>query len=315
MLKGDILFYYVVNISYLCTMIRANVSPLAIYDSVDYQRHREFLEGGITMPSYPLIVPAHSFSSYQFVVTEDDTLLRTGGLIEFYTKDGDYVSTGSRSPKVLHLSGNTYLIYADVLSYEPSLDCGWYYAKIRIATPHGTKDYYTEVFESVELLRDYIHIRYNNARGDFDLPIGLDEYASIKFFNSTFCFDVYLRSCLAKPEYTYEDKVDARMGYPFRESISTKKSYRATYIAPEYLCDAMSILPLCDNVTIEWRGKVYKPISTSVNVSSWDGDLAQCELSFDVNNIVSNVGGIYVEPPQTADADSRFSIQFNDNFN
>ena len=97
------------------------------------------------------------------------------------------------------------------------------------------------------------------------------------------------------------------MGYTFIESQVSKKIYKFTFIAPEYLCDALRIVRLCENKRITNKSQVYD-LTTFNMEPKWEdqGDLASVECEFETDTVIANIGGY---TPELAGGD------FNDDYN
>lgn len=107
----------------------------------------------------------------------------------------------------------------------------------------------------------------------------------------TFGFELLIDTTIAKPNYTFEEKSSDRLGYRYIESQVSNKGYQFTFIAPEYLCDALRLLPMCNDRTIVDKWHTYDKI-TDVNVEiEWldQGDLARVTISFNHDTVVANL--------------------------
>ena len=82
-------------------------------------------------------------------------------------------------------------------------------------------------------------------------------------------------------------------------------------MAPEYLCDALRIVRLCENKQITSKLQTYEPISFNMT-PKWEdqGDLAAVECEFETDTIVANLGG-YHKVPIGGD----YNNDYNDDFN
>lgn len=164
---------------------------------------------------------------------------------------------------------------------------------------------YSEVFTSSNNIDNCILLEYGNSY-NFELS------GSIVDFSDNFKFRCYVCSQIGKPEYVFEEEVTERMGYSFMESQVSKKVYNFTFLAPEYLCDALRIVRLCDNKRIEGpNSKVYS-LSTFEMNPEWEeqGDLASVECSFETDTVIANIGGY---TPVLLGGD--FNNDFNNDFN
>ena len=97
---------------------------------------------------------------------------------------------------------------------------------------------------------------------------------------------------MGKPEYSFEEEATKRLGYSFIESQVSKKTYKFNTVIPEYICDAMRIIRLCSQKKITCKGETYDAITFNMEVD-WQeqGDLASVTCEFDVDNIITNLGG------------------------
>ena len=82
------------------------------------------------------------------------------------------------------------------------------------------------------------------------------------------------------------------MGYAFIESQVSKKVYKFTFVAPEYLCDALRIVRLCDTKLIHSKRQMYELTTFNMDVE-WQeqGDLASVECEFETDTVIANIGG------------------------
>ena len=131
--------------------------------------------------------------------------------------------------------------------------------------------------------------------------------------SDSFKFKCYLPTQIGKPEYDFEEEATERMGYTFIESQVSKKLYKFTFLAPEYLCDALRIVRLCNDKQITSKGQVYG-LTTFNMKPEWEeqGDLAAVECEFETDTVISNIGGY--EPVLGGDFNNDFNNDFNTDF-
>lgn len=113
----------------------------------------------------------------------------------------------------------------------------------------------------------------------------------IYFDDRKFGFRLLINTTIGKPNYTFEEKASDRLGYRYIESQISNKNYQFTFIAPEYLCDALRLLPMCNSRVISdglYRYDKVTDVEVSVN---WleQGDLAQVTIAFNNDTVVSNL--------------------------
>lgn len=257
------------------------ISPLKFYDDFHKQnRYRSFAYGHVA----PLITNPNAVSPFQLIVSGDvsevyvrsaDTDKRvTGNVVERF-KDAGLRNVSENGYNILLFLGIFPL--SGVIDYE-----GQYWLEI-----HSGGWYYSEVFCSDNNVDDCLKIEYWNPEGDFALKNGI-----IVLGSENFHFILLLKSELGKPEYSFEEEATKRLGYSFIESQVSKKTYKFNTVIPEYLCDAMRIIRLCSQKKITCKGETYDAITFNMEVD-WQeqGDLASVTCEFDVDNIITNLGG------------------------
>ena len=257
------------------------ISPLKFYDNFHKQnRYRSFAYGHVA----PLITNPNVVSPFQLIVSGNvsevyvrsaDTNKRvTGNVVEKF-KDAGLRNVSKNGYKVLLFLGIFPL--SGIIDYE-----GQYWLEI-----HSGGWYYSEVFCFDNNIDDCLKVEYWNPEGDFALKNGI-----IVLGSENFHFILLLKSELGKPEYSFEEEATKRLGYSFIESQVSKKTYKFNTVIPEYLCDAMRIIRLCSQKKITCKGETYDAITFNMEVD-WQeqGDLASVTCEFDVDNIITNLGG------------------------
>ena len=257
------------------------ISPLKFYDDFHKQnRYRSFAYGHVA----PLITNPNVVSPFQLIVSGNvsevyvrsaDTNKRvTGNVVERF-KDAGLRNVLKNGYNILLFLGIFPL--SGVIDYE-----GQYWLEI-----HSGGWYYSEVFCFDNNIDDCLKVEYWNPEGDFALKNGI-----IVLGSENFHFILLLKSELGKPEYSFEEEATKRLGYSFIESQVSKKTYKFNTVIPEYLCDAMRIIRLCSQKKITCKGETYDAITFNMEVD-WQeqGDLASVTCEFDVDNIITNLGG------------------------
>ena len=262
------------------------LSPLKFYDNVNKQnRYRSFAYGHVA----PLITNPNVVSPFQLIVGGDVT--------EVYVRDANtntritdnvverFKEAGLRNDTIKdsNLIGHNVLSFLGVFPLDGILKHqGQYWLEI-----YAGAWYYSEVFCYDENVENCLKIEYWNPEGDLMLKNGLVALGSLNFH---FC--LLLRTELGKPEYSFEEEATTRLGYSFVESQVSKKTYNFNAIVPEYICDAMRLIRLCSNKRITSMGEEYEALTFDMTVDWQDqGDLASVDCSFDVDNIIVNLGG------------------------
>lgn len=257
------------------------ISPLKFYDNFHKQnRYRSFAYGHIA----PLITNPNVVSPFQLIVS--------GNVSEVYVRSADTnkrvtdnVVERFKDAGLRNVSKNSYniLLFLGIFPLSGVIDYeGQYWLEI-----HSGEWYYSEVFCFDNNIDDCLKVEYWNPEGDFALKNGI-----IVLGSENFHFILLLKSELGKPEYSFEEEATKRLGYSFIESQVSKKTYKFNTVIPEYLCDAMRIIRLCSQKKITCKGETYDAITFNMEVD-WQeqGDLASVTCEFDVDNIITNLGG------------------------
>lgn len=258
------------------------ISPLKFYDDFHKQnRYRSFAYGYVA----PLITNPNVVSPFQLIVSGNvsEVYVRsantnkrvTGNVVEKFKDAGLRNVTKDNKYNILLFLGIFPL--SGVIDYE-----GQYWLEI-----HSGGWYYSEIFCFDNNIDDCLKVEYWNPEGDFALKNGI-----IVLGSENFHFILLLKSELGKPEYSFEEEATKRLGYSFIESQVSKKTYKFNTVIPEYLCDAMRIIRLCSQKKITCKGETYDAITFNMEVD-WQeqGDLASVTCEFDVDNIITNLGG------------------------
>lgn len=279
-------------------LVNNNISPLPFYDNIALQNHRkDYAFGQI----YQLITHKNMLLPFQ-VVLSSGTSVSWVGLYDFNT--GKYIditnSMKENGLTVKSFTGFNLLKYPGTLPIVEIKYEGLYYLAINIS---NLGIIYSDLFTIVNRVSDYLLIEYSNSY-NFELKNGVVD------FSDNFTFRCYLNTQVGKPEYDFEEEATERMGYTFIESQVSKKIYKFTFIAPEYLCDALRIVRLCENKQITSKSQVYD-LTTFNMEPEWEdqGDLASVECEFETDTVIANIGGY---TPELAGGD--FNNDFNNDY-
>lgn len=267
-------------------LINNNLSPLPFYDSLEKQNHRKSYAFGQV---YPLITYRNMLLPFQVVLTKGTKV----NWAKLYSLKGDIKIDITDSliengiTLVNKYSGFVVLKYPGTLPITEIKQEGQYYLAISV---NDFGIIYSDVFTVCNDVSNCLLIEYRNSKG-LALKNGIID------FSDNFKFKCYVCAEIGKPEYIFEEEATERMGYTFIESQISKKVYKFTFLAPEYLCDALRIVRLCENKQIISNGQTYDLTTFSME-PKWEeqGDLAAVDCEFETDTVVANTGGFEPVP-------------------
>jgi len=278
------------------------LSPLKFYDKIAKQSHRKtYAYGHIS----PLIVKLHSIPSFQFVLKQNSNLSSA------YLRDKDdkrVTADISQSLKEGSLSVSLYddryyvVVFRGIFPIAEVIYEGYYYLELIF---ENGDSYYSEMFCFTNSVDDCLEIEYWNSTNNFYIKDG------IIAFPEGFHFKLLLKTEIGKPEYNFEEEGTKRLGYNFIESQVSKKIYKFNAVVPEYICDALRLIRLCDNKIIRSKGDEFEAISFDMEVE-WQtqGDLASVNCEFETDNIIANLGG-FIPDKKGGDYNSDYNNDYD----
>lgn len=281
-----------------------NFSVLPFYRSIEEQNHRKSYAYG---EIYPLYCPVSRLIPFQFF--RNHTEGASIELVELYDKNGKLIAVITEQMKTAGLQlvhveeyGYDVIVYTAQLPITIQYPEGMYYLAIRVA---GTT-YYSDIFTAVQDVSSYLRIEWYDVE-NFVLDSGIIVYNNPKFRNV-----LYLCTELGKPEYQFEEEGESRDGYFFPTKRLSEKTYRFTFLASEYLCDAMRLIRMADIIKIrDQYGRQYR-CDTFLITPRWQtqGDLASVEAEFETDTIAKKICFGYTIPDK-----GDFNSDFNNDFN
>lgn len=236
---------------------------------------------------YPLITPNGYFPTFQFTLPGDYPQLDVCDF-RLFNADGEFVLNvtsalieAGLSTAVSTLNPEyTTFIYSAAEPYTLDLPEGSYY--LRMSFPNGI-EIYSEIFTIVNDISDCIEISWWD---DEDLYFD----AGYILYQNAFRHKLYLKAGLGRPSYEYDEEGTTRSGYYFAEKQVSEKVYKFTFVAPEFLCDAIRFIRISDNVVVKYLGKTYN-CDSFLPSFDWleQGDLAGVEVEFKTNTVVKKI--------------------------
>ena len=265
--------------------VNNNISVLPFYTNINEQNHRKSYAYGEV---YPLYCQAGVLLPFQIM---REHRVNSVTQVQMYRKDGTLVSTLTQSMSDVGLQvvpfsayGYDIILYPAVFPITQMFD-GQYY----LTLTDGVETWYSEVFTVVQNISSYLKIEWYN---DDDLVFDGGRFL---FKNPSFQNFLYFAAEVGKPEYTFEEEGENRDGFFFPEKQLSEKRYKCSILAPEYLCDVMRLIRMCDHVRITDKyGRVYD-CDQFLITPEWQeqGDLASVEVEFETDTVVKKIGRGY----------------------
>lgn len=215
----------------------------------------------------------------------DDTL--QADLTDYMLKAMSFVRTNG---------GDTFYYVCEDYSLPAEIPNGTYYLKFSDGSNYGGV-WYSEMFSyAFNSLggRQLVNITwYDN--GNLALEQGVIPYGEKGPTDTYYTNSINVPVSVGRPEYETEKEGDERDGFFFMEKGISRKTYRFTFHAPEYLCDALRLVPVSDNVLIHdyLRNASYDVDDIDMEVE-WleQGNYAQVTFTFHTDTVVKNLGKI-----------------------
>ena len=298
-------------------LVNNNLSPLPFYLASSptdgtgwWDCSRDYAYGSV----YPLICPLDYLIPFQIQLPDDFGSLQQIQLINVDRSSVSAITLQMASAGLELLTENGHKILRFPAKYPLVLNkvVGQYFLRIlylQAGTVSTIKALWSDVFTMVQNPDCYLRIDYSNSyplvTGGTGVYFGGD---------NGFKFSIWLDTQIGKPEYIFEEESTERMGYTFIESQVSKKRFNFAFVAPEYLCDAMRIIRMCDNVNIYSKGRTYDAIKFELDIN-WEeqGNLASVTATFDTDTVLVNLGGYKGAAPtvEPTDYNSDYNLDFD----
>lgn len=169
-------------------------------------------------------------------------------------------------------------------SFREALPQGTYRAEFSI----GTQFYISTPFcviPGIETSSKYLLIEYWNDE-KIAYPGGFITTGA----NNDFRYQMYVPATICKPKYEFEEELTKRAGYKFLELQTSTKVYAFTFVAPEFICDAMRLIRLSDYIRISHDGEYYNALNFEFDVD-WQEQLylAAVDCQFETDSIIQKL--------------------------
>ena len=272
----------------------SNTNILAWYPDQRYQQHRKsYAQGQVwplvalhyTLPPFQVyrehleataitsLIITHIQTSTQYNVTL--TMINDGGLnIQEFSPSGQTASDLIVYPGLVQMT-------------DVSLPEGQYDAVMT----DGTNTWYSERFYMTAYVGNLVKINYWH-RTPFTLPEGHISYAD-PYYNFIY---LPLPCEVNRPRIEEEEEIEERDGHKFPIYMISKKVFRIVgLLLPEYLFDALRLVWMHTDVTVEFDGIEYTTDSFRIIYDDFEktGHLAPVTIEFTTDTVVTATG--YIE--------------------
>lgn len=263
--------------------VHNNFSPLAFRKKESKATYEKWYAFG---KNYAIPASANTLTPFQFTelnipVFDPDTIEveavneETGEP----TKTGVYVSFD-----VMPEHGGVLYVSPGKNSFREALPQGTYRARFSI----GDEVYISTPFcviPGIETSSKYLLIEYWNDE-KIAYPGGFITTGA----NNDFRYQMYVPSTICKPKYEFEEELTKRAGYKFLELQTSTKVYAFTFVAPEFICDAMRLIRLSDYIRISHDGEYYNALNFEFDVD-WQEQLylAAVDCQFETDSIIQKL--------------------------
>lgn len=263
--------------------VHNNFSPLAFRKKESKATYEKWYAFG---KNYAIPASANTLTPFQFTelnipVFDPDTIE-----VEVINEEtGEAKKTGVYvSFDVMPEHGGVLYVSPGKNSFREALPQGTYRARFSI----GDEVYISTPFcviPGIETSSKYLLIEYWNDE-KIAYPGGFITTGA----NNDFRYQMYVPATICKPKYEFEEELTKRAGYKFLELQTSTKVYAFTFVAPEFICDAMRLIRLSDYIRISHDGEYYNALNFEFDVD-WQEQLylAAVDCQFETDSIIQKL--------------------------
>lgn len=261
----------------------SNILPLAFYDSLGKQNANKWYAYG---QSACMPYPVGELPPFQILRSRTGAAISSASLVRVSDGSTTNVLTEMqlKGLEVLQPDGED----VDIILYPSTINLDYStFGDHYLALSDGTNTWYSERFCFVDGTARLIRIEWFHGE-DFCVPGGLVRY------RAPYKNRVYLPTDIGKPVYEYTEEVVERDGRNFPVKQVSVKRFKFNVVLPEYLIDALRLVPLHDFVEVyNYRdGRTYAVDEIEMQDPAWEdfGDLADVTFEFTTDTVVVNAG-------------------------
>lgn len=263
--------------------VHNNFSPLAFRKKESKATYEKWYAFG---KNYAIPASANTLIPFQFTdVNVGEVQPDVIEVVAVNQETGEGIKTGvyvSRDDMPEH--GSVLYVSPGKNSFREALPQGTYRAEFLI----GTQFYISTPFcviPGIETSSKYLLIEYWNDE-KIAYPGGFITTGA----NNDFRYQMYVPATICKPKYEFEEELTKRAGYKFLELQTSTKVYAFTFVAPEFICDAMRLIRLSDYIRISHDGEYYNALNFEFDVD-WQEQLylAAVDCQFETDSIIQKL--------------------------
>ncbi|CCE45949.1 tail fiber protein [Bacteroides phage B124-14] len=263
--------------------VHNNFSPLAFRKKESKATYEKWYAFG---KNYAIPASANTLIPFQFTdVNVGEVQPDSIEVVAVNQETGEGIKTGvyvSRDDMPEH--GSVLYVSPGKNSFSEALPQGTYRAEFSI----GTQVYISTPFcviPGIETSSKYLLIEYWNDE-KIAYPGGFITTGA----NNDFKYQMYVPATICKPKYEFEEELTKRAGYKFLELQTSTKVYAFTFVAPEFICDAMRLIRLSDYIRISHDGEYYNALNFEFDVD-WQEQLylAAVDCQFETDSIIQKL--------------------------
>ena len=263
--------------------VHNNFSPLAFRKKESKATYEKWYAFG---KNYAIPASANTLTPFQFTELNIPVFAPDTIEVEAVNEEtGDATKTGVYvSFDVMPEHGGVLYVSPGKNSFREALPQGTYRARftihdeVYISTPFC-------VIPGIETSSKYLLIEYWNDE-KIAYPGGFITTGA----NNDFRYQMYVPATICKPKYEFEEELTKRAGYKFLELQTSTKVYAFTFVAPEFICDAMRLIRLSDYIRISHDGEYYNALNFEFDVD-WQEQLylAAVDCQFETDSIIQKL--------------------------
>lgn len=263
--------------------VHNNFSPLAFRKKESKATYEKWYAFG---KNYAIPASANTLIPFQFTdVNVGEIQPDSIEVVAVNQETGESIKTGvyvSRDDMPEH--GSVLYVSPGKNSFREALPQGTYRARFSI----GDEVYISTPFcviPGIETSSKYLLIEYWN-----DEKIAYPDGFITTGANNDFRYQMYIPATICKPKYEFEEELTKRAGYKFLELQTSTKVYAFTFVAPEFICDAMRLIRLSDYIRISHDGEYYNALNFEFDVD-WQEQLylAAVDCQFETDSIIQKL--------------------------